>query len=562
MSELALILNTKAKSFFKIALDYRVETLVKNVASALIFIGFAIGGFFFARYVTAYMLAQAKIGIFLFHRFLSMLLYVFFISINLGNMVVCYATLYKSKEVQFLLTQPLSYAKIFIVKFLDNFFYSSTTLFLVGFSVLFGYGSYFQMPWTFYLFVMFFVLVPFMLIAALLAAIVLMLLLKLGAIINFKRLVVGLVALYLGSVYTYFKITDPLDLVAEVMKYYPDVNRYFGNLDPSVVVFLPNHWIAEILFWVQYGDLSRALPYFAVLLLSCGGLMVISVLIARKIYYPTWLVSLGLRIGSEDRRRSGYRFFDFAKPSIIPPQTEMMLKKDFWSFFREPSQWIHLLILLVLMVIFVMSVASLDLKLTIPFLQTVSYLVVLVFNGFLVSSIALRFVYPMISLEGETFWSVRSAPIKLGVVYILKLTVSALFIVLLAEALAVVSNLSLRDNPLLVQIAMFTVFWLALSLVSLNLGGGSYFADYKERNAVRIASSQGASLTFLLSLIMLALVVGILFFPLNRYFEYLIFDVNFSSAWLSVPMLLIVVLSIATFAIFNFIGVRSLQRDL
>ncbi|MFQ5799097.1 MAG: hypothetical protein ACE5H0_10470, partial [Bacteroidota bacterium] len=226
-----------------------------------------------------------------------------------------------------------------------------------------------------------------------------------------------------------------------------------------------------------------------------------------------------------------------------------------------PSQWIHLLILLVLMVIFVVSVASLDLKLTIPFLQTVSYLVVLVFNGFLVASIVLRFVYPMISLEGENFWSIRSAPVNLRLVYGLKLIVSAFFIVVLAEVLAVLSNVSLRGNPLLVEVSVFAVFWVSLGLVSLSLGGGGYFANYKEKNPVRIASSQGASLTFLLGLVFLALVVAILFIPLNRYFEYLIFEVNFSTAWLSVPLLLIVVMSLSTFVVFNVIGLRSLRRD-
>ncbi|MEE9187659.1 MAG: hypothetical protein V3U10_06415 [Bacteroidota bacterium] len=561
MHVLALILNAKARTFFQVTFDYRHQTIIKNVASFLIFVGFAVAAFFFARSVTAYMLAQAKIGLFLFHHFISMLLYVFFVSINLGNMVVCYATLYKSKEVQFLFTQPISHAKIFIVKFLDNFFYSSTTLFLVGFSVLLGYGSYFDMPWTYHLFVMFFVLVPFMLIAALLAAIVLMLLLQLGARISFKRLIAGLVLLYIGSVYAYFKVTAPFNLVAEVMKYYPDVNRYFGNLDPPVLAYMPNHWIAEILFWIQFGDVSRVVPYFALLMLTCIGLLVISVLLARKIYYRTWLITLGLRFGSGDQRTTSRRFFDFPSRSIFPSQTEMLLKKDFWSFFREPSQWVHLSILLILMVIFVVSLTSLDLKLTIPFLQTVSYLVVLVFNGFLVASIALRFVYPMISLEGESFWSIRSAPVNLNLVYGLKLAVSMLFIMALAEVLAVLSNLSLRDDPALVKISMFAVFWVSLGLVSLSYGGGGYFASYKERNPIRIASSQGASLTFLVSLFFLVVVVAILFIPLNRYFEYLIFEADFSFMWFAVPLVLIMVLSLATFVVLNLVGSRSLRRD-
>src|SRR5512135_1893420 len=186
MRQLLLVFNVKAHSFWKSTLDLRPQSLIKNLSSVVIFGGFAVGIFFLARGATAYLIQQAHIGQFLFHRFLSMLLYVFFITVNLGNMIVCYATLYKSEEVNFLMGMPISHEKIFLIKFVDNFFYSSSTLTLLGLAMLLGYGSLYNLPWQFYFFTMFAVLFPFMLIAGILAVMVLMGLLKVASRIGIR----------------------------------------------------------------------------------------------------------------------------------------------------------------------------------------------------------------------------------------------------------------------------------------------------------------------------------------------------------------------------------------
>jgi len=66
-------------------------------------------------------------------------------------MVVSFSTLYKSQEVFHLFTKPISFTNIFLIKFLDNFFYSSTTLLLIITAVLLGYGNYFNFSFGFIL---------------------------------------------------------------------------------------------------------------------------------------------------------------------------------------------------------------------------------------------------------------------------------------------------------------------------------------------------------------------------------------------------------------------------
>ncbi|MDE3057479.1 MAG: hypothetical protein KGJ59_05945, partial [Bacteroidota bacterium] len=464
--------------------------MIKNAASLFVFGSFAVGGFLFARFTTAYLLDHVHIGLFLFHRFIAMALFVFFLAINLGNMVVSFSTMFRSPEVHFLLTSPVSHLNIFIIKFLDNFFYSSGTLFLAGLSVLLGYGSYFGMPWYFYLFAMFGVLVPFMLLAGSLAVILLLILLKLAEKISVKGLLAALVVFYFLQVILYFKVTSPAHLVQEVMKYYPNVNLYFGYLDPMAAKLLPNYWMAQILYFIIDGKPGIAAGYWLVLLCASAASFVLMVAVGKQLYYSGWLTSLTLRFFSFKFRDVRKPTFSFDQRSRFEPQTEVLLKKEFWQFFREPSQWIHFSLMIVLVVVFLSSVGSLDLTLWPPQWRAAIYVVLLTFDIFLITSIALRFAFPMMSLEGTAYWTLRSAPLHVRSVYWTKFFVLLLPLVIVSLGMAVISGIPYKGFPALMRLSVVVMVLAIFSLASLNFGLGAYFSNYTEKNPIRIASSQ------------------------------------------------------------------------
>jgi hypothetical protein len=72
---------------------------------------------------------------------------------------------------------------------------------------------------------------------------------------------------------------------------------------------------------------------------------------------------------------------------------------------------------------------------------------------------------------------------------------------------------SLRGPSSLLILAMVGMAGVVVALVSLNIGSGAYYATLKENNPVKVASSQGASVTFLASLAILLVVAGILSLP-------------------------------------------------
>ncbi|MBI5476064.1 MAG: hypothetical protein HY964_04930 [Ignavibacteriales bacterium] len=550
----------KLRSLLKISFDWKFSIILKNLASLVIFGGFAIGAYYATRLGTDYLLDTAKLGSFLLHRFLSMLLFVYFVSINVGNIIVSYATFYRSPEMQYYLTKPVSHTQLFLLKFIDNFFYSSSAFFLIAFAVLLGYGSHFGMGWIFYFETLFFMLIPFMLISGCLAVIIVLFLVRYAARIGIKKLILLLTILYLTFLTGYFSVTSPLKLVARILQHYPNLDQYFGYLDPPVTKYLPNYWIAESLYWTMRGEVSYALSYKLLLIgatILIFGLMIYT---GRKLFYESWLSSLEFgRNELKNQKRS--LFLSFERKPVFNIQLSVMLKKEYYQFIREPSQWVHFGIISLLVILFLTSISHINLKQNMPFLQTVSYMVVLMFNAFLIISIALRFVFPSLSIEGKNFWSVFSSPLKRSKIFWLKYLIWFIPIIILSEMLVIFSHRSLIQYPNILLSASLLMASVAFVGVGMNLGMGSYFVNYRENNPIRAASSQSATLIFFACIVYLTILVSTTFIPFNGFFGYILKNLSFKNEMLYIAVGIFTLFSFTIGSIFLMIGIRSMKRD-
>jgi hypothetical protein len=559
------ILKYKMLAYLKGSFDLRVVSLAKGFGSMIVFGMFAFGAFLLSRLITTYVLDQVRIGLFLYHRFISMVLFVLFVSVNLGNIIVAYSTLYRSNEVFFFFTKPVPHLSVFLLKFLDNFLYSSGTLFFISFAALVGYGTYFGQPWYIFLFVFFCMLVPFMFLSACLAALILMSLMKLAGRWGFRQVMTAIGSVYIGAVYLFFKLSSPIALIEEVGKYYPNVDQYLAQVDPGFLKFLPNNWVADALFFLAKGEFGRSLLFVGILIAVTIAAFILLVVIGKSFYYKSWLIALKSQ-HSRNTSEAGkkLKFFDFRKESLFPPQTEVLLKKDYFSFFRDPSQYVHFFVMLLLVVVFNASLRSFRYRAAME-MQMVTYIVLYLFGGFMVNAMALRFVFPMIGIEGMPFWIVLSAPIKRAKIYILKFVVSLIVLLILSETIAIYTNrpfVKLAElRPLLMYFGIFSAFWIALSVVSLNLGMGAFFANFQENNPIRIASTQGATLTFLASLVYLVVCFSLVAAPLFKYFEMIYLFILFDMRTIIVPGTIFGMVSAAIAGVGMVLGFRALNRD-
>ena len=562
MYQLLHILKYKIVSGIKLKLEPRWNTVMKNLASVVVFGGFAVGAYFFSYNLTSYLIEEARIGQFLLHRFLSMFLFVFFVTISLGNILVSYSTLFKSPEARFLFTQPVSYFKIFLIKFLDNFFYSSTTFFLMGFAVIAGYGAFFGHPWYFYPLMMFGVFIPFMFLAACIAVVILLFVIRFTEFISIRYLAGIFVIGYIMIVFIFFRSVSPLVLVNNVLEQYPDIDQYFTGFDPWFLKYLPSHWVAELLYWSVQGSTQYVLLNGGQLLLCVGAVFAGAMMVGRRTYYPAWLLTINIRetrTSSEGSRLT--RIIDLNAVSLFSRAVTVLLKRDLIRFLREPSQWVHFVLMFLLVTVFLISVGSLEAEFTDPFLMTVVFLVIFLFNAFLVAAIALRFVYPMISMEGEALWAIRSAPFNIRRIYLIKGIIAATILLAIAQILTYVTVLSMYNNYHLLLFSMIAQLLTVITIVGLNLGLGSYFAQYNEKNPIRIASSQGASLTFLIVLLYLIFTVSVYIPFITNFFEQVLIFSRSTMGWMIAPLLLSGTVTVVLAGIASILGIRAVVRD-
>lgn len=562
MKDVAHILYYKILIFLKVNSPFDFSAFIKSIGSGIVYSIFAYGCFIMTFSTIDYLLETVRIGSFLLHRFILVVLFIFFVTINIGNLVVSFSTLYKSKEVFHLITKPISFTKLFLIKFLDNFFYSSTTLLLIITAVLLGYGFYFNLSFWFYPLILFFLVLPFMFTAGSVGVIILLIVLKLSAKWGLKRILTIIGLLYSGGVISFYFISNPIKLVEEVFNYYPNIDQYFGFLESDIVKVLPNYWVAESLYWITENKIYRAVPFIYANLVTSIIVFGIALYLAKKWYYETWLTSLQVNIALKNRNNSKKQFFGFQNKSSLLGINESIFKREFLLFFREPSQWLHLLVMIFLITTFISSISGIDivvLKAYNDYLKTIVYLIVSLFNVFLVASLSLRFVFPLISLEGEALWKIRSAPIDFSQLLIKRLAIYFFVIFLVGQLISFFSN---YQFPIALSvIAQINAALTTITLISFNFGMGGIFANYKEKNAIRLASSQGASLTFLFTLLYLVLLIVVLFIPVSNYFYAQSHGISISNWSLSITSIILFLIMILVSSVSIKFGLDSFTKD-
>ena len=539
-------------------------SLLRSTGISIIYIVFAVGFFIFTKGTVGYLLDTIKIGSFLLHRFIMAVLFMFFVSINIGNIVVSFSTLFKSGETAWFFTKPISFTKVFLIKFLDNFFYSSTTLLLIISAALLGYGVYFHLSWYFYPFALIVIILPFMFSAGSLGAVILLLILRLASKFGLRKVIIAIGVIYASWIVGFYYISSPIDLVRRVFEYFPNINQYFGFLESPLIKALPNFWVADALYWITQGQFNKALSLIALNLILAAALFSLAMLIAKNWYYKTWITSLELNSDLKIKNTLNVGLFGFEKKSHLNSVDEVIIKREFLLFFREPGQWIHLSVMLFLMGIFIISISGIRIIIAEnyynDYLKTIIYLVVSLFSIFMVAALSLRFVFPLISLEGETVWKIRSSPLDYKPLLIKRLLVYFTLIFILGQLITFFANFQFPYE--LSIIGQINSTFIIISIVSLNFGTGGYFSNYKEKNPIRIASSQGASLTFLLILLYLVLLIALLFIPVYNYFQsahsYLIAPLRD----LILTSLILFVLSLIIAFVFINLGLKSFRRDI
>lgn len=513
MRTLITILNIRAAMFLKGLTDRRWHGLSKNLATGTIFGGVAIGTFLMVRMLTGYMIHQVGVDLFALHRLLAFALFSFFVSIYTIGVLVSYATLYTSKDVNILMSMPVSHGVLFMERVVENVVTSTTTLTLLGAAAVLAYGSAFQLDVMKGIAILFVAFIPAVVIAGFLAVMTMPPLIVLASRIGVRWMLLGGILLLAAVTVIFTQTMDPMEVVrqATLPASRVTINEQDGI---STLRWLPSNWVAWFIQAVARQSIVEVLAYPGLILGLLALVALLTDAIGRRWYYASWLIVVEMR-GKRLPSTGWFPFppMEFGRFWGVRPHLEAVLKRDFWMFFRDPVQRIHLFVILALALGSVFSLRSLDVMVYRPSSQVLSFLTVFMFIGLITSSLALRFVFPSVSLEGTTFWAVRTAPIALSRLYWLKFIIAFVLTLVPAELMVMTVFPVVLRSGALAWLGAAGMAGVVVAIVSLNLGSGAYFATLREDNPIKVASSQGASITFLGSILVLVIATAILTVP-------------------------------------------------
>lgn len=502
----------KLRAFFAhLQKTFRKKWLEISI-SLLIIIGLAIGGYILFVKGAYFLLEQGELGLLLLDRIFYISWSIIFYLLILSNIVAGLSTLYRSREVSYLMTVPISFTSIFHMKFVENLIYSSWAILILGLPITFAFGTVKSLSFLNLSILIFVGLLPFLVISTSISLIILMFVIRLTKWFKMRSVLIFLGLIFVILVWSYFKFSQQETLLTGDVASFRFMNRYLANLSRTPFPLIPSYWFSQLFNALSQYHL-KDLVYFSGLFITTGLVGIeISSFVAKHNYHITYQ----LMEGSGQRKVSTERHHKLEGINVIneihwlSPQMRGLVIKDILQFIRTPQQWIQFLLLALFIGIYLINLSRANVQFPhlSPFWKRAIYLLNFGFSGFILSALTSRFVYPLISLEGKSLWIVMVAPVNLSKLFKEKFWISFLVFFTIAEIVAIMSNYYLSQHFSFTLITTVFLLLMSVALISIALGLGAVYPQFHERNPMRISSSAGGIITIMISLVYVAMMAG------------------------------------------------------
>ena len=466
---------------------------------------------FFAR-VLAYFQGVPELGPVLAERLLSMVLLSFFSILLFSNIITALSTYYLAADLGLLLASPISDAALHTGRFLETLWDSSWMIVLFGLPVFLAYGVVHHTSPAFYLAVLA-VLPPFLVLPCALGVAITTALVRVFPARNTKDVFLLLSVVAVALLYVFLRFLQPERLLRP--EAFADFLQFLAAVQAPASPWLPSSWAAATLipFFAPRPDQHPLLQY-AALASTAAAAFVASAMLAERIH------SIGWSRSQEGRRARVTRLplWDrlFARLPISAPARALVLK-DLKTFLRDATQWSQLVLLGALVVVYIYNfrvlpragafLAQFYLEHALAFLN-------LALAAFVTAAVAVRFLYPAVSLEGRAFWVVQSAPLRLRRLWWSKFWSSVPPLAALGVLLLVLGNRALGVGAVTMAVSVVTLLLMTLGIAALGLCLGSVYPQFEYDNAAKIPSSFGGVVYMILAVLFIGLNVVLEAWPL------------------------------------------------
>ena len=459
------------------------------------------GGIFLVFYrVLTYFQRVEGFGDILAYKLLSMALITFFSLLIFSGILTSLSKLYLSKDLPLIHSMPVSREKIFLARWIESTIDSSWMVLVYSLPIFLSYGIVYKAGAPYYG-MLGLNLVPFCLIASSLSSLLVMtaaLCLPAGHIRS-VFFFLGLLLLLLLVIS--FRLIRPERFVNP--EAFTSVVHYLKTLESPGSPLLPTTWFFDSV----RASLSRSMGsafFNSALSWSCSlALIFVTTWISGAVYFK------GLSKTQTVTRRFfaslGFRGFEWGLLlHFLSGPARAFAVKEIKTFFRDKSQWSQIFLVVGLIAIYLYNFSVLPLEngmLKMVYLQNLLSFLNMALAAFVLTAVSARFVFPAVSIEGDAFWIVKSSPVSIRTFLWIKFFIYFFPLLFFAELLVVVTNLLLQVTPFMMVLSVATVFFMVPGIVSLGVGLGAVYPDFKSENP-------GQSVTSLGGLIYMTLCIG------------------------------------------------------
>jgi ABC-2 type transport system permease protein len=186
------------------------------------------------------------------------------------------------------------------------------------------------------------------------------------------------------------------------------------------------------------------------------------------------------------------------------------LIKDLRLFRRDPLQWSQFLLFFGLLSFYFIYVRRFDYGRQLTGWMTAIGFMNLGVVGLILSTFTTRFVFPLVSLEGQRFWILGTAPIDRREILWSKFLFATIITSVPCALLVFLSDIALQlwqRTPAMVLLHQLICLLLATGLSALSVGLGARLPDLHESSPAKIAAGFGGTLTLILSALFVVAVV-------------------------------------------------------
>ena len=448
------------------------------------------------------------IGSIILVRMLGVLMLAVFLMLIFSNVLVAFSTLYRSREVTYLLHTPLTFRAFFVARFIECVTFSSWALAYLGSPLVLAYGYTSDAPWFFYAASLAF-FVPFITLPAAIGALITLILARVFPWLRVGTLAVlgSLVLLGMAAVVLLFlfwrKGFNPDRLSQDTM-----LPAILDATTQTQSPFLPSYWTSRGILAAAGGNYRECI--FNLLLLTSNALMAlwIAAQAAQTIFYMGWSSLAGqdrTRIKPLGRGILG-RLDDVFKGIRNPARA--LVVKDIKLFWRDPTQWSQFVIFFGIMAVYIANLRNTSTHYSQDFWRSWISCLNIAACTLILATLTSRFVFPLVSLEGRRFWILGLAPLSFSQLVWQKFWLSVATTSFFTVGLSVLSGYMLGLEPIYFALSVYSVVITNFGLAGLAVGLGTLYPNFQEDNPARIVSGMGGTLNFLLSIAYIVLVVG------------------------------------------------------